>query len=137
MIDAMVTRGAQGNADELVVRARTDRQAFSELYEHYYEPIRLYCVRRLFIVEIAEDVASDVFLTVAKQIHTFKGSTDQAFRSWIYTMNSNSLGPRYVYCQKTLNHFQRALRALRLSFGRPKTSLRYPSTQSSPSFVLS
>jgi len=73
----------------LVLRAKTDAEALSQLYEMYYEPIFRFCVHRLFYREIAEDVTSTVFLEVARRIRSFRGRTDRDFRNWLYTIAAN------------------------------------------------
>ena len=35
--------------DNLVVRARSDRTAFGQLYDRYYPRVMHYCLRRLFV----------------------------------------------------------------------------------------
>ena len=77
--------GTQRTAnDELVVAARTDRDAFGRLYEAYYDRIRGFCLKRLFDRSVAEDVCGEVFLYVAKHMHAFRGTTEQDFRRWVY-----------------------------------------------------
>jgi DNA-directed RNA polymerase specialized sigma24 family protein len=46
----------------LVERAKSDKQAFAELYDRYYSPIFGYVLRRTADVEVARDVTSQVFL---------------------------------------------------------------------------
>lgn len=77
--------------DELVVRARTDRTAFSLLYDRYYEGVAQYCRRRLFDRTIAEDVVSDVFLQVASHIRGFAGRTETDFRRWLFRIATNAV----------------------------------------------
>lgn len=59
------------------------------LYEMFYERIYGYCVHRLFCRTAAEDVTSQVFLSVAEQFDRFKGDTEQAFSSWVYSIAVN------------------------------------------------
>ena len=75
--------------DEMVVRARTEAGALAALYERYYPRILRYCQRRLFVREVAEDITSAVFCQVAEHIPTFNGSTEQAFRNWLYAIATN------------------------------------------------
>jgi RNA polymerase sigma-70 factor, ECF subfamily len=70
--------------DALVASAKSDRAAFGRLYDAYYERIFRYCLRRLYERAAAEDVASDVFLFVARSMRTFRGNTEQDFRRWVY-----------------------------------------------------
>ena len=73
----------------MVLRAKTDADALSQLYEMYYDRIFRFCVHRLFYREIAEDVTSTVFLEVARRIRSFRGRTDRDFRNWLYTIAVN------------------------------------------------
>jgi RNA polymerase sigma-70 factor (ECF subfamily) len=79
------------SADELVLRARTDRDAFGELFDRHYPRILQYCTRRLFVQATAEDVASEVFLHVARSIRWFPGTTEVDFRRWLYRIATNAV----------------------------------------------
>ena len=79
----------QTDADDIVVRARVEAAALSQLYELYYERIFRFCVHRLFSKETAEDVTSTVFLEVARRIHSFGGRTELDFRNWLYAIAAN------------------------------------------------
>ncbi|HUU15665.1 MAG TPA: RNA polymerase sigma factor [Sedimentisphaerales bacterium] len=84
--------------DDLVLKARTQAEALSRLYEMYYERIFRFCVHRLFDKEIAEDVTSTVFLEVARSIRLFKGRTVQDFQNWLYAIAANQAN---AYIRKT------------------------------------
>src|SRR5713226_7022002 len=77
--------------DEVVVRARTVRTAFSLLYDRYYPRVARYCLRRLFDRSLAEDVVSEVFLQVASHIRTFTGRTETDFRRWLFRIATNAV----------------------------------------------
>jgi RNA polymerase sigma-70 factor (ECF subfamily) len=77
--------------DDVVVRARTDRAAFGLLYDRYYPGVTRYCLRRLFNREIAEDVVSDVFLTLAAKLRDFPGRTETDFRRWLFRIATNAV----------------------------------------------
>jgi len=84
--------------NNLVVRARTQAHALGRLYELYYEPIFRFCVHRLFVREIAEDVTSTVFLDVARGIRSFRGTTRGDFQNWLYSIAANKAN---AYIRKT------------------------------------
>ena len=86
-------------SDQLVLLARHDRAAFSELYDRYYPRVSKYCLRRLFNRTIAEDVLSEVFLQVATHIGTFPGKTETDFRRWLFRIATNSIN---AYLRQTL-----------------------------------
>ncbi len=98
MVGAMAKVVEAREDDDLVVRARTQADALGRLYEMYYEPIFRFCVHRLFIREIAEDVTSTVFLEVARRIRGFEGTTKQDFRNWLYVIAANQAN---AYIRKT------------------------------------
>ena len=77
--------------DEVVVRARTDRTAFSLLYDRYYPRVARYCLRRLFDRSLAEDVVSEVFLQVASHLREFTGQTETDFRRWLFRIATNAV----------------------------------------------
>lgn len=77
--------------DDLVRRARSDRDAFSLLYDRYYPRVSKYCLRRLFDRTIAEDVLSDIFLSVASHFRDFPGQTETEFRRWLFRIATNAI----------------------------------------------
>ena len=75
MVGAMAKLVQHIEDDDLVLRARSQAEALARLYDIYYQPIFSFCVHRLFNKEIAEDVASSVFLEIARGICRKAGST--------------------------------------------------------------
>jgi RNA polymerase sigma-70 factor (ECF subfamily) len=79
------------NDSDLVVRSRTDRDAFGRLYDVTYPRIFRHCLRRLFLRGVAEDVTSDVFLQVARKIPHFAGATHDDFVRWVHAIATNRI----------------------------------------------
>jgi len=98
MVGAMAKIVKRTDIDDFVLRARTEADALGQLYELYYERIFRFCVHRLFIKEVAEDVTSTVFLEVARRIRSFGGRTEQDFRNWLYAIAANQAN---AYIRKT------------------------------------
>jgi RNA polymerase sigma-70 factor (ECF subfamily) len=98
MVGAMAKTVKQTDVDEIVVRARMEAEALSQLYELYYERIFRFCVHRLFSKEVAEDVTSTVFLKVASGIRSFCGRSERDFRNWLYAIAANQAN---AYIRKT------------------------------------
>ncbi len=90
MVEKMAKKTKHNNLDSLVTLARTDATALGMLYENYYDRIFRFCMHRLFYREIAEDVTANVFLAVAKNINSFKGTTEKDFTSWLYVIAANN-----------------------------------------------
>ncbi len=77
--------------NDLVCSAKTDREAFGRLFDQFYSPIFAYCSRRLVVRAMAEDVTSEVFLTVARNIPQFPGTTSVDFRRWLFRIATNEI----------------------------------------------
>lgn len=115
-----------GDADKLVVRARTDAVALGQLYEIYYERIFRFCIHRLFSKERAEDVTSTIFLEVARQIRSFAGQTEADFKNWLYAIAANQAN---AYIRKTSRRkrlLAEAAGAMSISGGDEFSSLDWP-----------
>jgi RNA polymerase sigma-70 factor (ECF subfamily) len=91
MSDDRLSSEQPGVDDDLVLRARTDRAAFGQLYDCYYAHVARYCLRRLFDRTVAEDVVSDVFLQVASHLGEFPGRTQTDFRRWLFRIATNAV----------------------------------------------
>lgn len=80
--------------DDVVKAARTSREAFGQLFDHFYPPIFAYCSRRLLVRAVAEDVTSEVFLKVAAHFCDFSGETSEDFRRWVFRIATNEINAR-------------------------------------------
>lgn len=72
-----------------------DERAFREMVEAYGDPIYNLTFRMLGDSAEAEDVAQEVFITVFKQIESFRG--DSKFSTWIYRIAANHCKNRIKY----------------------------------------
>ena len=79
------------DVDDLVIRARHDADALGLLYERYHGRVVRYCMRRLFLREVAEDVTAEVFLRVARHMPKFLGTSEQDFENWLYAIATNGV----------------------------------------------
>lgn len=77
--------------DNLVKAARTDCFALGELFDHFYPLVFAYCLRRLLVRAVAEDVASEVFLKVVQGVRSFPGLSIEDFRRWIFRIATNEI----------------------------------------------
>jgi RNA polymerase sigma-70 factor (ECF subfamily) len=80
---------AEDSRERLVLRARTDREAFGQLYDACYPGVFRYCLRRLFVRAVAEDVTAEVFLSVAAKMRHFEGTSEEDFRRWVFRIATN------------------------------------------------
>jgi RNA polymerase sigma-70 factor (ECF subfamily) len=103
------------SGDDLVVLARRDKAAFAALYDRYYPRIIKYCLRRLYLREVAQDVTSEIFLSVAAHLPKFDGSTETDFRRWLFRIASNAVNAHLRQTGRRQEIFQAAARSGRLS----------------------
>jgi RNA polymerase sigma factor (sigma-70 family) len=92
-----------------LVDIRTDE--LGRLFDKYHQGIYAYCVHRLFCRTAAEDVTSQVFLSVAQNFHLFRGQTENAVFNWLYTIAVNQCNT-YL---RTIHRHRKALEQLSLS----------------------
>lgn len=75
---------------ELVERAKSDPEAFGELYDHYYSQIFGYVLRRTASVEAAQDITSEVFFKALKNLRRFRWC-GVSFSSWLYRIAGHEI----------------------------------------------
>lgn len=75
---------------ELVERAKKDKEAFGEIYDHYYSPIFNYSLKRTANVKVAQDVTSEVFFKALKNLWKFHWQS-VSLSSWLYRIASNEI----------------------------------------------
>ena len=80
--------------DQLVERAKTDADAFGELYDHYFGQIYRFVYSRLRDQDVTEDVTSEVFFKALRAIGRYKPS-GHAFSAWLYQISVNAINDHY------------------------------------------
>lgn len=78
--------------------AAGDNQAFDALYDRYFPKVYAYVARRCGSKEIAEDLASDIFLKAFTARQTFVWRV--SFSAWIFRIAANRLTDHY----RTVKH---------------------------------
>lgn len=76
--------------DQLIERAKTDADAFGELYDHYFGQIYRFVYSRLRDQDAAEDVTSEVFFKALRAIGRYRHS-GHPFSSWLYQISVNAI----------------------------------------------
>ena len=104
----------ESEMDDLVVRAKSDREAFGALYDRFFPLVHRYCHRRLFDGVAADDVSSEVFLQVTRAMRRFPGTTELDFRRWVYRIATNAINAHLRQTMRRGELFERALRLGRL-----------------------
>jgi len=75
---------------ELVERARSDRQAFGELYRRHYAVVGAYVYRRVGDRNAAEDIVAEVFLAALKAIRAYQ-PRGLPIRAWFYRIATHAV----------------------------------------------
>jgi len=75
----------------LIKRAKSQPEAFIQLYDAYVERIYQYLLRRLGQPEVAEDLSSQVWEKVLKKISSLRSDEELGFASWLFTIARNEL----------------------------------------------
>lgn len=76
---------------QLVEQAKTNIQAFNQIYDYYFDRIFKYCIRRVYVREYAEDITSYVFMKAVENISKFDTSQNQRFGAWLYRSAHNRI----------------------------------------------
>lgn len=78
-------------SSEVVAEARVDAKTFGRLFDYFYPIIFAYCMRRLVLRAVAEDIASEVFLKVVNTFSEFPSNEVEEFRRWIFRIATNEI----------------------------------------------
>ncbi len=78
---------------DLVMRSQNkDKEAFSRLFDFYYDKIIKYIFRRTLDVEYSKDITSNVFLKALDNIDSFKWKNGiNSFNAWIFKIATNEV----------------------------------------------
>lgn len=88
------SRSEPGTTLAEIRAAQRDPQAASAIYATWFDPIHLYCLRRLESPEAAEDATSRIFERVLKALPHYRPDEDRAgatFRSWLFAIAHNTI----------------------------------------------
>ncbi|GJM15289.1 MAG: RNA polymerase sigma factor [Thermodesulfobacteriota bacterium] len=91
-----------GISDDELVRRFTqlgDESSFEEIVNRYSDRIYGFALRITRNTSDAEEVFQEVFLTLTKKLHTFRG--DSKFSSWLYRVTVNT---SYMYLRSQKKH---------------------------------
>ena len=75
---------------QLVERARSDSDAFGELFERHVDAIFGYVLRRTGDGEVAHDLTSETFLKALRGLPRYRW-TGAPFSAWLYAIATNEL----------------------------------------------
>jgi RNA polymerase sigma-70 factor, ECF subfamily len=96
--------------EDLVEQARTDPEAFAELYRRYVPRVHAFVYRRSRSSELAEEITASTFERALRALPGFRWR-DGGFQAWLYRIAANELASHYRRAQR--QHSERGQRAAR------------------------
>jgi RNA polymerase sigma factor (sigma-70 family) len=87
--------GFEGRDQALVRHALEDPSAFQELYEYYFRRIYGYVASRINNRHDAEDIVSEVFLRVIRNLAQLRGQYPTSFAAWLFAIARNTVMDHY------------------------------------------
>jgi len=82
--------------DILVLEAQNGcSDSFGELYDQFLDPIYRYIYLRVSSVEVAEDLAGEVFFKALKSLKKYKKRKNLPFSAWLFRIAKNILIDHY------------------------------------------
>ncbi|MFH0805133.1 MAG: sigma-70 family RNA polymerase sigma factor [Patescibacteria group bacterium] len=74
---------------------RGDENALCQLYERYLPLLYRYCYAQSGHRETAEDLTSDIFLKMVRQLGSFRGQS--SFKNWLYAIAKRTVADYWRY----------------------------------------
>jgi RNA polymerase sigma factor (sigma-70 family) len=81
----------RGRPKSMFAAAREDLAAFEHVYDEYSDRVLAYLARRTLDPEVAFDLMAETFAEAFDHIGSFRGSTDEEGRAWLYTIATHLL----------------------------------------------
>lgn len=106
----------------LVERAKSDTEAFGELYDRYYSQIFGFVLRRTASIEAAQDVTSEVFFKALENLRRFRWR-DVPFSSWLYRIASHEIANYFRKNKHRQFRLEEVSDSINLSNASPETEL--------------
>ena len=79
----------------LVAKAQEgDTEAFSKIYDQFFEPVYRYAALRV-PQEAAEDLVADIFVKVWEKLYTYKERKNVPFGAWLFRVARNEVIDAY------------------------------------------
>jgi RNA polymerase sigma-70 factor (ECF subfamily) len=95
------------NADHerwLVQQAIQDPDAFQELYQLYFRRVYAYVASRIGNQQDAEDVVSEIFMRVSRNLDQLRNQQDASFAAWLFVIARHAITDHYRRNGHSENH---------------------------------
>lgn len=91
---ATPSRDRPADERDLVQRARSDKEAFGELFDRYHDAIFAYILHRTADVALAQDLTAETFLRALRNLDRYRWS-GRPFSAWLFRIASNQCTDHY------------------------------------------
>ena len=88
----------------LAEEARRDSQAFRRLYNAYFARVYAYVSYRVGRVQDVEDLTSEIFMKVVREIDAFQWRHDNSFAAWLFRIAHNQVSNYHRTNRRTAEH---------------------------------
>ncbi len=100
-----VTMNDRSEKRLIALLAQRNEAAFEELVRQYSPTVYNLAYRMMGNAAEAEDISQEIFITVFKRIHTFRG--DSSLSTWLYRVTINHCKNRIKYLSRRHEHQKR------------------------------
>ncbi len=83
-----------------IQKAKSEPEAFIELYDAYAERVYQYFLRRVGHLEWAEDLCAQVWEKALQKIHALRSDQEEGFAAWLFAIARNELNQHFRRHQK-------------------------------------
>lgn len=80
--------------ERLIEAAKASEDGFAELYEHYFNMVFNYILKRTGDLELTQDLTSETFIKILDYIPKYK-VTEVKFASWVYRIATNQINQHF------------------------------------------
>ncbi len=122
---------------EVIECAKTDPEAFSELYDRYYTSILTFIYRRVLDIDLAEDLTSNTFYKVIKALHRYQHKV--SFTAWLYRIALNEIRMYHRSLKNRLKRehdYHECLQSDRIIFSTPEVEHKEDYQEAKHLFLL-
>lgn len=122
---------------DIILQAKTNPEAFAELYDRYYNLILIFIYRRVLDLDLAEDLTSNTFYKIIKSLSKYHHKA--SFKAWLYRIALNEIRMYYRSMKNRLKRehdYQEFLKSDRVTFSIPDIEYYEDEMESKRRFLL-
>ena len=122
---------------DIIQQAKTNPEAFAELYDRYYNLILIFIYHRALDLDLAEDLTSNTFYKIIKSLSKYHHKV--SFKAWLYRIALNEIRMYYRSMKSRLKReydYQEFLQSDRVTFSIPDVEYYEDEKEAKHRFLL-